>query len=73
MSRTRDRPDHPLLSLDNVILTPHVGAISVQAMEDVSDGGISNAAAVLSGYWPPTENLVNAGVVPGFPLAERSV
>ena len=66
-------PDHPLLSLDNVILTPHVGAISVQAMEDVSDGGISNAAAVLSGYWPPTENLVNAGVVPGFPLAERSV
>ncbi len=66
-------PDHPLLSLDNVILTPHVGAISVQAMEDVSDGGIANAAAVLSGYWPPPENLVNPGVEPKFPLEERNV
>ena len=64
-------PDHPLLSLDNVILTPHVGAISVQAMQDVSNGGIGNAAAVLSGHWPPPENLVNPGVVPRFPLADR--
>lgn len=64
-------PDHPLLSLDNVILTPHVGAISVQAMEDVSNGGIGNAATVLSGYWPPPENLVNPEVVPRYPLAER--
>ena len=64
-------PDHPLLSLDNVILTPHVGAISEQAMQDVSDGGIANAAAVLSGYWPPPENIVNPGVEPRLPLAER--
>ena len=64
-------PDHPLLSLENVILTPHVGAISVQAMEDVSNGGIGNAVAVLSGYWPPREKLVNPGVVPRFPLVER--
>ncbi len=64
-------PDHPLLPLDNVILTPHVGAISVQAMEDVSNGGLGNAAAVLSGNWPPRENFVNPGVIPRFPLAER--
>lgn len=64
-------PRHPLLSLDNVILTPHVGAFSQQAMQDVSDGGIGNAAAVLSGYWPPYENLVNPGVAPRFPLVER--
>lgn len=63
-------PDHPLLSLDNVILTPHVGAISVQAMEDVTTGGIANAAAVLSGFWPPAENLVNPEVEPRFPLAQ---
>ena len=63
-------PDHPLLSLDNVILTPHVGAISVQAMQDVSNGGIENAAAVLSGCWPRRENLVNPDVVPRFPLAD---
>ena len=64
-------PDHPLLSLDNVILTPHVGAISVQAMEDVSNGGIGNAAAVLSGLWPPRENIVNPEVIPRVPLAEN--
>ena len=63
-------PDHPLLSLDNVILTPHVGAISVQAMQDVSNGGIENAVAVLNGRWPPRENLVNPDVVPRIPLAE---
>lgn len=63
-------PEHPLLTLDNVILTPHVGAISVQAMQDVTDGGIANAAAVLSGYWPPAENLVNPDVLPWFPLVE---
>ena len=64
--------DHPLLSLDNVVLSPHVGAISVQAMQDVTDGGIGNAAAVLSGYWPPVEHLVNPGVEPRFPLADRA-
>jgi phosphoglycerate dehydrogenase-like enzyme len=63
-------PDHPLLSLDNVILTPHVGAISVQAMQDVTRGGIANAAAVLSGFWPPAVNLVNPEVEPRFPLAQ---
>ena len=62
-------PDHPLLALDNVILTPHVGASSIQAMQDVTDGGLANAAAVLSGRWPPRQNLVNPEVVPRFSLA----
>ena len=61
-------PSHPLLGLENVILTPHVAAGSVQAMDDVSRGGVQNVAAVLSGYWPPPENIVNAGVVPRVPL-----
>ncbi len=63
-------PDHPLLSVDNVILTPHVGALSVQAMQDVSNGGIENAVAVLSGFWPRRQNLVNRDVTPRFPLAD---
>jgi D-3-phosphoglycerate dehydrogenase len=61
-------PAHPLLEMENVILTPHVAAGSVQAMQDVSRGGVENVAAVLSGYWPPTANVVNSGVVPRFPL-----
>lgn len=64
-------PDHPLLSLENVILSPHVGAISEQAMQDVTNGGLANAAAVLSGYWPSPENIVNPEVIPRFPLVEK--
>ena len=63
-------PAHPFLDLDNVILTPHVAASSVEAHEDVSRGAIENVVAILSGHWPPAENIVNAGVVPRFPLAD---
>ena len=61
-------PVHPLLELENVVLTPHVAAGSVQAGQAVSRGGIENVAAILSGYWPRPENIVNRGVVPRFPL-----
>ena len=63
-------PSHPLLELENVILTPHVAAGSVQSGQDVSRGGIENVVAVLGGYWPSPGNLVNAGVVPRFPLRD---
>jgi D-3-phosphoglycerate dehydrogenase len=62
-------PDHPLLDLDNVILTPHVAALSVEGMKAVSDGGVENLAAVLNGYWPSMKNVVNRGVTPRFGLA----
>jgi len=61
-------PVHPLLEMENVILTPHVAAGSVQSGESVSRGGIENVAAVLSGYWPPEGNIVNRGVTPRYPL-----
>ncbi len=61
-------PDHPLLGLENVILTPHVAAGSVQAMQAVSRGGVENVVAVLSGYWPQPGQIVNAGVTPRYPL-----
>jgi phosphoglycerate dehydrogenase-like enzyme len=63
-------PTHPLLALPNVICTPHVAAGSVQSMQDVSRGGVENVVAVLSGRWPPRENIVNAGVAPRFALAK---
>lgn len=63
--------DHPLLHLDNVILTPHVAALSEEGMREVSKGGIENLVAVLSGFWPAPERIVNAGVVPRFPLSHQ--
>jgi D-3-phosphoglycerate dehydrogenase len=63
-------PDHPFLGLENVVLTPHVAAGSVQAMEDVARGAVENVVAVLSGHWPHPANVVNRGVQPQRLLAD---
>ncbi len=63
-------PDHPLLELDNVVLTPHVAAESVESQREVARGSIENLIAALSGHWPFAGNIVNPGVVPRFPLAD---
>jgi phosphoglycerate dehydrogenase-like enzyme len=62
-------PDHPFLEMDNVILTPHVAAMSVQGKEDVGRGGVENVVSILSGHWCHPDNIVNRGVVPRSPLA----
>jgi phosphoglycerate dehydrogenase-like enzyme len=64
-------PVHPLvlLDMDNVVLTPHVAAGSLQAGQDAARGAVENVAAVLNGRWPPRANIVNRDVVPRFPLA----
>jgi D-3-phosphoglycerate dehydrogenase len=66
-------PEHPLLNLDNVILTPHVSGLSIQALEDIAVGGIQNLVSVLSGHMPHPENVVNPEVVPRFKLEPHDV
>jgi D-3-phosphoglycerate dehydrogenase len=63
---------HPLTGLENVILTPHVAAGSVQASEDMRTTGIENILDILRGRWPLAENIVNPTVIPRFPLAPRN-
>jgi D-3-phosphoglycerate dehydrogenase len=58
------QPRHMLLDFDNTVLTPHAAAGSVESAQDVARGGIGNLAAVLTGHWPPAENVVNPAVVP---------
>ena len=50
---------HPLMELDNVLMTSHVSAHSVQSGEDVARTGVCNLASVLKGHWPAPENIVN--------------
>jgi D-3-phosphoglycerate dehydrogenase len=59
---------HPLTGLENVILTPHVAAGSVQAGEDIYMTAIANITAILQGFWPLAENIVNPTVTPRVPL-----
>ncbi len=66
-------PNHPLVKLlddesINLVLTPHVAAGSMQAMEDVSRGAIENLVDILNGRWPCPDRIVNAGVLPRWPL-----
>lgn len=60
-------PPHPLLELDNVILTPHCAGSSVESSLESKVRGARHAADVLLGRWPP--HVVNPRVTPRFPLA----
>jgi D-3-phosphoglycerate dehydrogenase len=62
---------HPLSDMENVILTPHVAAGSVQAGQEIHLTAIQNIVDILSGRWPLQENIVNPTVVPRFKLADR--
>ena len=68
-SKEESPPEHPLVGLDNVLLTPHVAAESVDAQEEVAVGAIENVVAVLSGHWPQPDHVVNVGVEPRAALA----
>lgn len=46
-------PDDELLTLDNVVLMPHVGAATLRTRQRMSDLAARNLLAVLSGQRPP--------------------
>jgi D-3-phosphoglycerate dehydrogenase len=56
----------PLRDFDQVILTPHTGADSVDSMRHVRRTVVESVAAVLGGYWPPFP--VNPRVTPRLAL-----
>jgi D-3-phosphoglycerate dehydrogenase len=58
--------EHPLLELDNVVLTPHAASYSQQSREDVSTTAVASVRTVLAGQMPPQGNIVNWGVVPRY-------
>ncbi|XP_025890676.1 uncharacterized protein LOC112943659 isoform X2 [Nothoprocta perdicaria] len=47
--------DHPLLKLDNIIITPHIGTATVQAIHMMAEEAITNMLAVLNGQPIPSE------------------
>ncbi len=50
-------PDHPFMTLPNVILTPHMAGITEESMLRMGQGVVAEAARVLAGDLP--RNLVN--------------
>jgi D-3-phosphoglycerate dehydrogenase len=53
--------DHPLLTLDNVIVTPHVAAFDSSALEDMAVGAARNIVDLLADRWPAA-SIVNPDV-----------
>ncbi|XP_051654864.1 probable 2-ketogluconate reductase isoform X1 [Manacus candei] len=47
--------DHPLLKLNNIIITPHIGTATVQAIHMMAEEAIANILAVLNGQPIPSE------------------
>jgi D-3-phosphoglycerate dehydrogenase len=60
-------PANPLLTMSNVIVTPHAAYYSNESVVRLRRSVGREAARVLSGKWP--KNLVNRGVRPKRPLA----
>ena len=46
------RADNPLLSLDNVVLSPHCAALTVEAMDRMSYQGCQGIVEILKGEKP---------------------
>ncbi|WP_137113116.1 hydroxyacid dehydrogenase [Rhodobacter sp. SY28-1] len=55
-------PDHPLMHLPNVILTPHMAGITEESMLRMGQGVVAEARLVLKG--DPPVNLCNPDVLP---------
>lgn len=61
--------DNPLLKLDNVVLTPHIGSASYETRSRMAEMAARNLIEFFEGRVPP--NLVNTDVVKVRPPAKR--
>jgi len=58
-------PDHPLFTLENVVITPHMAASSVRFEQDFWRHSVRALAALARHEWP--DSWVNHGVTPRWP------
>ncbi|MFZ2656311.1 MAG: C-terminal binding protein [Victivallales bacterium] len=58
--------DHPFFGVDNMLLTPHIAAISEESLECVKKRSAEAVVDVLTGKWP--RHPINPDVKPWFPI-----
>jgi D-3-phosphoglycerate dehydrogenase len=54
-------PENPLLKMENVVLSPHIGFYSVESISELKRRTAINVVDVLSGRWP--KSVVNREVI----------
>jgi D-3-phosphoglycerate dehydrogenase len=57
------KKDHPLFSLDNVVITPHLGGSTHKARQRLVILAVENLRKVLKGGLPEKENIINPEVL----------
>ena len=67
MEQEPPRADNPLLTMPNVVVTPHIASASNRGNVERARFIAEQMARVLGGQWP-SEGLVNRSVKPRFPL-----
>lgn len=61
--------DHELFKMDNVIITPHVGLYSIEALDEMHQKLCIQSTDVLEGRW--TRNIVNPQVLDKLSLVKK--
>jgi phosphoglycerate dehydrogenase-like enzyme len=61
--------DHPLLKLDNVVLTPHAAGTDYKSRDDMAHSAAEAIVSLSRGEWP-AEKVVNPEVRPTFAWSE---
>ena len=62
-------PDSPLLTMENVIVTPHSAAFSEVSQKLIRRRVMEEAARVVHGYWSPS-TVNRAAITPKYPLRD---
>lgn len=62
--------ESPLVTMENVVLTPHMAGVSDSSQIAVRQRTARNIAAALAGNWPETRDLINP-LVKGHPRQPR--
>src|SRR5262249_12974238 len=65
LAREPPPPDHPLLALQNVLLSPHVAATARQSLHDMAMASAQNVIDLYRGGWPAS-SVVNPAVRAGW-------
>lgn len=63
-------PDNPLLTLDNVVLTPHAAGVDLRSRDDMAESAAAAIASLWKGEWP-AEKVVNPQVRERFAWKRR--
>ena len=67
--RSRSAADNPLLSLENVVVTPHTAGFSERSVELTWRLTVEACIDLANGCWP--RSYVNRSVQPRWPLTTR--